>query len=319
MPPSSPVSSSPKSPLARKGSEASAQQAASQAFASLSTLSLEPAQSANPPDQAGRRRLTDSYFIRRDRISPDPDQPRKLFNETELAELQASIQSRGIKQPITVRWDAASNCYRIIDGGRRFEAASRLGLEELPCWIQSGDAKEVLVDQIVHNWQRSDLRPMETADALIRLRDEFGLSQQQIAAMTGKSKGDISKFLKLRDAIISEVQQQARQQPDDGAASLTKRHLYNIAKLPPDEQSAFASRVRVEQLTALETEQLVQRQTSAKSPNIRRNGLPARQRKFHTSIADVVMTFQRKDFSADDIRTVIRELTNQIEAIGTLE
>ena len=319
MPPSSPVSSSPKSPLARKGSEASAQQAASQAFASLSTLSLEPAQTAIPPDQTGRRRLTDSYFIRRDRIAPDPDQPRKLFDEMELAELQASIQSRGIKQPITVRWDATSGCYRIIDGGRRFEAASRLALEELPCWIQSGDAKEVLVDQIVHNWQRSDLRPMETADALVRLRDEFGLSQQQISQMTGKSKGDISKFLKLRDAIIPEVQQQARQQLDDRGASLTKRHLYNIAKLPPDEQTAFASRVQTEQLTALETEQLVQRKMSSKSPTIRRDGLPARQRKLHTSIADVVMTFQRKGFTADDIRTVIRELANQFETVDDSE
>ena len=218
-----------------------------------------------------------------------------------------------------MRWDATADCYRIIDGGRRFEAASRLGLEELPCWIQSGDAKEVLVDQIVHNWQRSDLRPMETADALARLRDEFGLSQQQIAQMTGKSKGDISKFLKLRDAIIPEVQQQARQQRDDGAASLTKRHLYNIAKLPPDEQTDFAARVQTEKLTALETEQLVQRRTSAKSPNIQRNGLPARQRKFHTSIADVVMTFQRKEFTADDIRTVIRELAKQFDAVDARE
>ena len=154
---------------------------------------------------------------------------------------------------------------------------------------------------------------METADALARLRDEFGLSQQQIAAMTGKSKGDISKFLKLRDAIIPAVPQQARQQRDDGAAPLTKRHLYNISKLPPDEQTAFATRVQAEQLTALETEQLVQSRTSAKSSNIRRNGLPARQRKFHTSRADVVMTFQRKDFTNEDVQLALDEVRIQLQ------
>ena len=77
---------------------------------------------------------------------PDPDQPRKEFNDRELTELASSIESRGIKQPLTVRWNQEHSRYMIIDGGRRFAAATRLKLDELPCWIQSGEGKDVLID-----------------------------------------------------------------------------------------------------------------------------------------------------------------------------
>src|SRR5258706_1425667 len=140
MPVTSPVNSSPKSNAVRKGSAESAMSAASAAFNSLSGLSLDPTQAAVPPDQQGRRRLPNSYLIRRELLSADPTQPRKVFDEQELSELAASIQSRGIKQPLTVRWDIVSSKYMVIDGGRRFLAAERLGLAELPCWIQEGDS-----------------------------------------------------------------------------------------------------------------------------------------------------------------------------------
>ena len=205
--------------------------AASAAFGSLSNLSLEQSSAVVPPDQQGRRRLPNSYLIRREQLIADPTQPRKVFDEQELSELAASIQSRGIKQPLTVRWDIITGKYIVIDGGRRFLAADRLGLAELPCWIQEGDSKDVLVDQIVHNWQRADLRPEETADALARLHDEFNLSQKQISKLTGKPTSEISKFLSIHDRVVPEVQQMAREQTE-AAPTLTMRHLYNIAKLP---------------------------------------------------------------------------------------
>ncbi len=216
--------------------------AASAAFGSQSGLSLDLTQPAVPPDQQGRRRLPNSYLIRCDQLTADPTQPRKVFDEQELSDLAASIQSRGIKQPLTVRWDITTSKYMVIDGGRRFLAAGRLGLAELPCWIQEGDSKDVLVDQIVHNWQRADLRPEETADALARLRDEFDLSQKQISELTGKPAGEISKFLAIHDRVVPEVQQMVREQ-SEAAPTLTMRHLYNIAKLPSDEQPAFAKAI----------------------------------------------------------------------------
>ena len=262
-----------------------------------------------PPDQQGRRRLPNSYLIRRDQLAPDPTQPRKLFDEQELTELAASIQSRGIKQPLTIRWDTVTSRYMLIDGGRRFLAAERLSLEELPCWIQDGDTKDVLVDQIVHNWQRAELRPEETADALARLRDEFDLLQKQISELTGKPQGEISKFLAIHDRVVPEVQQMAREQSDT-ARTLTMRHLYNIAKLPQSEQKAVADQIRNSHLTATETEELVSR-TRGRSRR-RSAGLQARQRRFHTDTADVLITFNRVGPTNADVRAVLESIQQQV-------
>lgn len=283
--------------------------AASAAFGSPSNLSLEQTHTAVPPDQHGRRRLPNSYLVRREQLAPDPTQPRKIFDEQELSELAASIQSRGIKQPLTVRWDIATSKYMVIDGGRRFLAAERLGLVELPCWIQAGDSKDVLVDQIVHNWQRADLRPEETAVALARLRDEFDLSQKKISELTGKPTSEISKFLAIHDRVVPEVQQMAREQ-SEAAPTLTMRHLYNLSKLPRSEQKAVAARIQQARLTATETEDLVAR---SQGHTLRRpEGLRARQRRFHTSTADVLITFNKAGAADADVEHVLNAVREQL-------
>lgn len=282
--------------------------AASAAFGSQSGLSLDPTQAAVPPDQQGRRRLPNSYLIRREQLTADPTQPRKVFDEQELSELAASIQSRGIKQPLTVRWDIATSKYMVIDGGRRFLAAERLGLAELPCWIQEGDSKDVLVDQIVHNWQRAELRPEETADALARLRDEFNLSQKQISELTGKPTSEISKFLAIHDRVSPEVQKLAREQ-SEADSPLTMRHLYNISKLgDATAQKELAGEVQSKRLTALETEQLVtKRLTRGERPRTR-----FALRAFITSKAKVTITFQKQTVSTDDLIAALDEVRLQL-------
>lgn len=285
--------------------------AASAAFGSPSELSLDPTQTTVPPDQQGRRRLPNSYLIRREQLTADPTQPRKIFDEQELSELAASIQSRGIKQPLTVRWDITTSKYMVIDGGRRFLAAERLGLAELPCWIQEGDSKDVLVDQIVHNWQRADLRPEETADALARLRDEFDLSQKQITELTGKPAGEISKFLAIHDRVVPEVQQMVREQ-SEAAPTLTMRHLYNLSKLPRSEQKVVADHVRHSKLTATETEEFVSR-TRGRS-KFRSAGLQARQRRFHTDTSDVLITFHKTGATNTDVERVLEAVRELLSA-----
>jgi len=241
---------------------------------------------------------------------PDPHQPRREFNEQELTELTRSIESRGIKQPLTVRWNQQSSLYMIIDGGRRFEAATRLEMKELPCWIQAGEGRDVLIDQIVHNWQRSDLRPYETSDALSRLRDEFGLSQIEIAQVTGKSKAEISKFLALHDKVVPEVQQLAR---GDSGNQLSRRHLYSISKIAPEEQGGLADRIIREHLTADRTEQITRPASRKEKPTMRRQrGIQSRQKRFQTSKADVLITFQKQTITEDDIAAVVVELAKQI-------
>lgn len=246
-----------------------------------------------------------SFLIEIDRIVPDPDQPRRTFNEEETEELAASLRSRGIKQPMTVRWVASLERYMIVDGGRRFEAARRAGIAKLPCTIDKAEGKDVLIDQIVHNWQRADLRPYETADALARLRDKYSMNQQQLSDVTGKPKGEISKLLALHDKVVPEVQEMARA---DEASKLTKRHLYNISKLPPDEQANVAERVQRDGLTAIETERLTTKKGG------RRQGIAARQRRFHTDEADVVVTFRKAGHTDDDARRVLAQLLEGLQA-----
>ena len=133
MPQTSHDGSSPNLKPAQKGTVESANQSAANAFSSASSLDLGSGAVLVPPEQEGRRRLTDSYFIERSKLIPGPDQPRQQVDEMEMLELTASIKSRGIKQPLTVRWNANVKKFMVIDGGRRFEAATRLKLEELPC------------------------------------------------------------------------------------------------------------------------------------------------------------------------------------------
>lgn len=253
-------------------------------------------------------------MIQRNQIVPDPEQPRKDFDEAELQELTESIRNRAIKQPLTVRWSVQDSRYMIIDGGRRYEAAVRLGLDELPCWIQQGDRKDILIDQIVHNWQRSSLRPWETADALARLRDEFQLSQRELSEVTGKPKSEISKLLALHDKVTPEVQTLARSDTDN---PLTKRHLYNISKLPTEQQLPMAQRIQSESLNALGTEQLIdsispKAKASSTKAIKKSTGIAARQRRFKTKTADVLMTFRHASVTQDDILAVLSELQHAL-------
>ena len=307
MPQPSPDNSSTKSKPAANGSAQKATESARSAFASESALDLSSQDRTTAPEQAGRTRLVNSFLIQRSRIMPDPDQPRQKFDEMEMLELVASIRERGVKQPLTVRWNPTAAKYMVIDGGRRHEAATRLKLDELPCWVHDGDNKDVLIDQIVHNWQRVDLRPYETADALVRLRDDYGMSQTELVRVTGKPKSEISKLLALHDKVEPEVQSMAR---NDSNHTMTKRHLYNISKLKPEQQQAVAEQVREEKLTARETEVLV----NSKSPKLKIRKQPAiasRQKRFRTEHADVVITFRRRKFTDADLRAVIAEL-NQL-------
>lgn len=252
--------------------------------------------------------MANSFWISRDLIVADPQQPRKEFNERELTELAASIKARGFKEPLSVRWEESIQRYMIIDGERRFRAATRLNIDELPCWAQNGSSSDVLIDQIVHNWQRANLRPYETADALARLRDEFRLSPKELAAVTGKPKAEVSKLLALHDKVIPEVQNMARGEEADG--SLTKRHLYSISQLPAERQSEVAALVRSGSMTALETEKLVKQKRSAGAQ--KPLGLRARQRRYKTTLADVVLTFRRGNVTDKDVITVLREVDAQL-------
>jgi ParB family chromosome partitioning protein len=129
-------------------------------------------------------------------LQPNPRNPRKNFTDDELNELAASIKERGIIQPIVVR-DAGANDYEIIAGERRWRAAQRVGLHEVPIAVVEATDKQSLEFAIIENVQRADLNPMEEAGGYHALMEEHGYTQDEIAQIVGKSRPHVSNTLRL--------------------------------------------------------------------------------------------------------------------------
>ncbi len=133
-----------------------------------------------------------------DELSPNGQQPRVLFDDSRLDELAHSIRNKGIIQPILVR--RAGNGFRIIAGERRWRAARKAGLARVPIVIRDlggeGD-KELLELALIENIQRENLNPIDEASAYLRLLEEHGLTQEEVAAAIGKDRSSIANFLRL--------------------------------------------------------------------------------------------------------------------------
>jgi ParB family transcriptional regulator, chromosome partitioning protein len=130
-------------------------------------------------------------------IGRNPFQPRREFNSEELGELQESLSSSGLLQPITVRRRPGKDGFELIAGERRLRAAIKLGWKEIPAIIKDIDDKTVLTLALVENLQRTDLNPIEEGEGYHRLSHEFGLTQQQIAETVGKDRTTIANMLRV--------------------------------------------------------------------------------------------------------------------------
>ncbi len=268
-------------------------------------LSDRPAESDASHD--GRRRLGGAFLIALARVRPDPAQPRRRIDPAAQRELVDSIRRLGILQPVTVRYVEQENVYQLITGERRYHAAKEAGLTEIPCWVQTPKERDVLLHQIVENWQRLDMHPYDLADALARLRDGNGYSQRQLAEATGKSEGEISKLLAILD-LAPDVQKLAR---EDQSGRITKRHLYAVRPLAAAKQQTLIERVREEGMTAEDTEKLVAREIE-RTTGVRRRGAPVSHHRFATSQATVSVTFRKKDVTAADLLAALDEARAQV-------
>ena len=132
-------------------------------------------------------------------------QPRKKFDETSLNELTESIKSRGIIQPIIVRDSDGDSKYEIIAGERRWLAAQKAGLHEVPIVVIEADNRKALEFGIVENVQRHDLNAIEEAEGYKRLIDEFSYDQEQVASFIGKSRSHITNSLRLLSLPVEVV------------------------------------------------------------------------------------------------------------------
>lgn len=129
-------------------------------------------------------------------IKPLPNQPRSHFDEEALAELAASIEARGVIQPVIVR-PAGDGAYQLVAGERRWRAAQKARLHQIPAIVRDLDDREVTALALIENLQREDLSPVEEARAYRRLAEEDGMSQAEIARMVDKSRSHVANFQRL--------------------------------------------------------------------------------------------------------------------------
>ena len=133
-----------------------------------------------------------------ERIVPNPDQPRRTFDEAELEDLTRSVREKGVIQPLIVRKDPANAArYQIVAGERRWRAAQRAQLHELPVVVREFSDVEVLEIAIIENIQRADLNPVDEARGYRQLMDRFGHTQEKLAEALGKSRSHIANLLRL--------------------------------------------------------------------------------------------------------------------------
>lgn len=131
-----------------------------------------------------------------DRIEPNPDQPRRTFDETTLAELAASIRELGVVQPLTLRSGDDGN-YRIIAGERRWRAARIAGLSSVPAYVRTVSDSEMTEMALIENIQREDLNAIEVALGFKKLIDTYNLTQERLSERLGKKRATIANHLRL--------------------------------------------------------------------------------------------------------------------------
>ena len=204
-----------------------------------------------------------------DLLEPNRFQPRQIFSEAKLEELARSIRSHGFIQPIVVR--RVGERYQIVAGERRWRAAQQLGLSRVPVSIRSITDDSLLEISLIENIQRENLNPVEEAKAYLRLSQEFGLTQEEIAHRTGKDRSTVTNFLRLLK-LPSEVQQMVLE------GLLSMGHARAILALEgAKEQRALAEQAiengwsvrQVEKAIAANKAPILAQKTKQVDPNVR--------------------------------------------------
>jgi len=200
----------------------------------------------------GQAPINEILEIPIDRISPNPAQPRKYFNEQKLAALASSVKEKGIIQPILVKRD--DDGYTIIAGERRWRAAQQVGLNRLPVIIKDASEKEELELSLIENIQREDINPIEEAEAYQKLLESFHYTQDYLASILGKDKSTVSNMIRLL-RLEEPIKEYIRQ------GLLTMGHARSLLSILD-----FAERLRIskkiiqEGLSVRQTEKLVKQQ-----------------------------------------------------------
>lgn len=212
-------------------------------------------------------------------VFPNPEQPRKAFDENALKELAASILKHGVIQPITVA--ESHGGYMIVAGERRFRASVLAGLKTVPAIVKDYDEREIKEVALLENLQREDLNPIEEARALKRLMDEFDLTQDEVAERLGKSRSAVANTLRLINLSPETTRLVQR-------GELTAGHARALVTMPFVKQSAIARKAVKEGWSVRELEAFL-RKLNGKTPDRQ----PERKKEICLELSDLVNRMQR--------------------------
>jgi ParB family chromosome partitioning protein len=229
--------------------------------------SLTTATKPRIPQQAlSLAQITDLEFagelqlLPTDLIDPSPYQPREAYNDKTLDELAASIREVGIIQPVVVR-PKDHQRYELMAGHRRWLATSRAGKATIPALIRPLDDQNAAALSLIENLQREDLNPLDAAQGLQRMLDEFGVAQKDLAGLLGRSKADITLTLGLLK-LLPDVQSYIRQ------GELTAGHGRLLYRLPPEQQKRLAKVAVTKGWTVRKLEEVIAKQKSGSIPEL---------------------------------------------------
>ena len=212
------------------------------------------------PEGEGKRPLQQCGI---EEVHPNPFQPRKAFSDEQLQELVDSIREKGILQPLLVR--RRSDGYELIAGERRWRAAQRAGLREIPILVRDVSDSEMLELSLIENIQREDLNPIEEAEAYKRLMEQFHLTQEEISKKVGKDRSTIAntvRLLKLPPEIKLSLAE----------GKITMGHARAFLSLDGvDKQRLLWKKLLSAGLSVRQTESLVKRLRTRSSPPSRRS------------------------------------------------
>ncbi|MFD3696745.1 ParB/RepB/Spo0J family partition protein [Streptomyces sp. NPDC058646] len=200
-----------------------------------------------------------------DVITPNPRQPREVFDEDALAELVTSIQEVGLLQPVVVR-QAAPGRYELIMGERRWRACREAGLERIPAIIRATDDEKLLLDALLENLHRAQLNPLEEAAAYDQLLQDFNCTHDQLADRIGRSRPQVSNTLRLLKLSPS-VQRRV------AAGVLSAGHARALLSVEDsEEQDRLAHRIVAEGLSVRAVEEIVTLMASEPSSTVKPKG-----------------------------------------------
>ena len=254
----------------------------------LSTLSLREVDQDDKKDNIDNnvsRETNENYLkLKIENIEPNPDQPRRTFDEQKLQELAHSIKDQGVLQPIVVR--EKDDKYQIIAGERRWQAARIAGLKEVPCILQEANDDKALELALIENIQRDDLNPIEEAYTYKRLMDKLNYTQAELAKAVAKGRSTIANAIRLLD--LPEQAQEAMFNE-----KLTAGHARAVLSIPsPKGRIKLTEKIIEDNLSVREAESLARLLSVNTTSGVRnnKNNVPSAYTAIAKSLKEVLGT-----------------------------